>query len=149
MPILCIVMGNKQSVTAEDVAAMEASSKHLNEHKDPAVKSMRKKLQAIMDQVTSGGPPDFKKLFDELAVDGKIDKTNFTILLRGAFNLAVKTVLTQVKEPAGEFMVCVVGPQASVTGLAVALKAANRLDLHSTKLMERVFAFLEGQQWFS
>ena len=55
----------------------------------------------------------------------------------------------QVKEPAGEFMVCVVGPQASVTGLAVALKAANRLDLHSTKLMERVFAFLEGQQWFS
>lgn len=136
-------MGNKQSVTAEDVAAMEASSKHLNEHKDPAVKSMRKKLQAIMDQVTSGGPPDFKKLFDELAVDGKIDKTNFTILLRGAFNLAVKTVLTQVKEPAGEFMVCVVGPQASVTGLAVALKAANRLDLHSTKLMERVFAFLD------
>lgn len=166
-------MGNKQSLSAADVETMETVGRHLSDHKDPQVKKMSKRLDAIKVQVATGTPPDIKALFDQLSVDGKIDKANFAILLRGSLNFAVKNaVCVAVSGPptaegmqmgamqqagekaskkeaiakAGQLVANSGIPLASegaVSALAVAIKAVDRLDLHATKILDRIFVFLD------
>jgi Ca2+-binding EF-hand superfamily protein len=149
-------MGNKAPALATaDTQALEKGGKHLNESKDPEVKKMAKKMQNIMMQVMmAGGPPDEtkqKELFDELAQDGKISKASFGVLVRGTFNFAIKSsiaapesmmraTLTEANDEEG-------GPPnmkaEALSALAIGVKAVERLDLHSLKLLERVFDYLD------
>jgi len=190
-------MGNKQSLSTADIEAMETSGRHLNDHKDPQVKQMSKRLDAIKVQVATGSPPDIKALFDQLSVDGKIDKANFAILLRGSLNFAIKNAVCgavcaqtsqgggfgqaqrqgdssdalgivvqhvqmnpmkyaglnpskkEALEKAGQFVDnnngggTLPAREEMVSALAVAIKAIDRLDLHSTKILDRMFVFLD------
>jgi len=167
-------MGNKQSLSTADIETMETSGRHLNDHKDPQVKSMSKRLDAIKVQVATGTPPDIKALFDQLSVDGKIDKANFAILLRGSLNFAVKNAvcaavrggsmqkeamqieaMQQAGEKASKKKAIAkagqlvansgipVAREEAVSALAVAIKAVDRLDLHATKILDRIFVFLD------
>jgi len=130
-------------------------------------------------------------------VDGKIDKANFAILLRGSLNFAIKNAVCgavcaqtsqgggfgqaqrqgdssdalgivvqhvqmnpmkyaglnpskkEALEKAGQFVDnnnaggTLPAREEMVSALAVAIKAIDRLDLHSTKILDRMFVFLD------
>jgi len=153
-------MGNKQSLSQADVQAMETGDRHLGKIKDPVVKKMAKRLEAMKQDVLTKGPPDVKELFDQLAEDGKISKANFSILMRGSLNFAVKNALcSQGGGPAlhasKKDAIANIEMQVEQTGafqavgldslsiIASLVKAMDRLDLHSTQILDRAFGVLD------